>query len=86
MNIGIIWEQFRDYKEKKGCLDCKIKYPHHILEFDHVMAAKKIDTVYRVLMKYGEKKAWEEVEKCEVVCANCHKQRTFLREEASYES
>lgn len=86
MNIGPIWSNFREYKERMGCQDCGEKYPHYILEFDHVSGSRKIDNVYRVLKKYGEEKAWQEVKKCDVVCANCHKQRTFLREESSSES
>lgn len=86
MNIGPVWNSFRQYKEKSGCFDCGEQYPHYILEFDHIDGSKKIDNVYRVLKKYGEQKAWEEVKKCQVVCANCHKRRTFIREDRSDES
>jgi hypothetical protein len=46
---------------------------------------QKIDVVYRVLRNYGEEMAWKEVAKCEVVCSNCHKIRTYQREQ-EYES
>lgn len=68
------------YKEDKGCADCRNKFPHYMLEFDHRPGVRKIDNVYRVLKKYGMDKAWEEVKKCDVVCANCHKHRTYHRE------
>jgi hypothetical protein len=42
---------------------------------------KKIDVVYRVLRNYGPEAAWKEVAKCDVVCANCHKIRTYQREQ-----
>lgn len=86
MNSGPGWIKFRDYKEKMGCFDCGKKYPHYILEFDHIDGSKKIDNVYRVFKKYGEDKAWTEARKCQVVCANCHKARTFIREERLGES
>jgi hypothetical protein len=50
-----------------------------MLEFDHRPGEKKLDNVYRVLKKYGLEKAMEEIRKCDVVCANCHKHRTHHR-------
>jgi hypothetical protein len=73
------YSQFQAYKEKMGCKDCKVHYPHYILEFDHRPGTKKIDLVYRVLRKYGKDAAWKEVKKCDVVCSNCHKQREYER-------
>lgn len=68
------------YKEQRGCSDCKNKFPHYVLEFDHKPEYDKIDVVYRVLRTYGPEAAWKEVSKCDVVCANCHKIRTYARE------
>lgn len=75
-----IYAEFQAYKEKMGCADCKVKYPHYVLEFDHRPGKKKIDIVYRVLKKFGREAAWNEVNKCDVVCSNCHKERTYMRE------
>lgn len=79
------YSEFQAYKEKMGCKDCKVKYPHYILEFDHRPGVKKIDLVYRVLKKYGRDAAWKEVKKCDVVCSNCHKERTYFREKNLYD-
>jgi len=68
------------YKEDQGCTDCLIMYPHFVLEFDHRPGVKKFGNVYHVLKKYGSEKAWAEVKKCDVVCSNCHKIRTYQRE------
>lgn len=70
---------FHKYKEDQGCMDCGIKYPHFVLEFDHKPEFEKIDVVYRVLIKNGVDAAWKEIAKCDVVCANCHKIRTYER-------
>lgn len=72
--------ELQAYKEKQGCKDCKVKYPHYVLEFDHRPGVKKVDVVYRVLKKFGPEAAWNEVKKCDVVCSNCHKQRSYERE------
>jgi hypothetical protein len=50
-----------------------------MLEFDHRPGHKKLDNVYRVLKNYGWERAVEEISKCDVVCANCHKHRTYTR-------
>lgn len=73
----------RGYKEDSGCVDCGSKYPHYMLEFDHRPEHRKLDNVYRVLKKYGIDMAWKEIAKCDVVCANCHKIRTWTRLEDS---
>jgi hypothetical protein len=73
----------RRYKESSGCMDCHVEYPHYMLEFDHRPEHKKLDNVYRVLKKYGVDMAWKEISKCDVVCANCHKIRTWQRLEDS---
>jgi hypothetical protein len=75
-------EELHLYKEKNGCADCRNHYPHYVLEFDHRPEENKIDVVYRVLRNYGPEAAWLEVKKCDVVCANCHKIRTYQREQA----
>lgn len=76
-----VLEDLHLYKEKSGCFDCKNKFPHYVLEFDHKPEYQKIDVVYRVLRNYGPEAAWAEVKKCDVVCANCHKIRTYTREQ-----
>jgi transposase len=77
-------KKLRELKENVGCVDCKEMYPHYVLEFDHRPGEKKIDVVYRVLKNFGIEMAWIEVAKCDVVCSNCHKVRTYSREH--YES
>ena len=79
--MAAVLEELHLYKEKKGCADCRQHFPHYVLEFDHMPGFHKIDVVYRVLRNYGEEMAWKEVAKCEVVCSNCHKIRTYQREQ-----
>lgn len=59
------------YKEKKGCNKCGISDPR-VLEFHH-KNDKKFAIAEIVRMKYGKKRLEEEVKKCDVLCANCHR-------------
>lgn len=65
---------------KQGCLDCGYKQHPEALEFDHLPGSTKLFKVSDAPM-LG--KIWSEVAseiaKCEVVCANCHRVRTFNR-------
>ena len=65
----------RKYKLEKGCADCGFIGHFVALQFDHVRGEKKIE----VCKAKSIKRAQEEIEKCEVVCANCHQIRTFKR-------
>ena len=68
-----------DIKEKSGCIDCGEKYPHFMLEFDHLPGYEKIESPNYLARTYSLEKAMQEIEKCEIVCANCHKIRTWNR-------
>lgn len=66
----------RDFKESVGCRDCKIS-DWRVLEFDH-LRDKKFG--FARAHDYSFDDVLLEIEKCEVVCANCHKIRTLNRE------
>lgn len=74
-----IQEYLIEYKEKIGCIDCKEKYPHYMLEFDHLPGYEKIGSVAYLAKSKGFNVAIKEIEKCEVVCSNCHSIRTWVR-------
>lgn len=59
------------------CADCGRTYPHYVMQFDHVKPGK-IGCVATI--KGGCKdRLLKEIAKCEVVCANCHAERTYKR-------
>lgn len=64
-------------KVESGCADCKQKFPHYMLEFDHTRGEKK-DNV-STLISRSWKRLEEEIAKCDVVCCNCHAIRTYTR-------
>lgn len=72
----------RDYKESVPCADCNVHYPYWVMDFDHIKGKSfNISETNRVTENLDIIK--EEIEKCEVVCANCHRTRTQNRLQAS---
>jgi hypothetical protein len=60
------------------CTDCGLKYPYYVMHFDHLRDKKfQIGSVVGSGMPVAKMLA--EMEKCEVVCANCHAERTHQR-------
>jgi len=60
------------------CPDCNVSYPPHMLDFDHV-TNNKIDTINKIVRNGTMRQLLEEIPKCEVVCSNCHRHRTYMR-------
>mgnify|MGYP003382071264 CR=1 FL=1 len=48
-----------------------------VLEFDHVRGRKRAPIATLLKGGYSISVIMAEIEKCEVVCANCHKKRTY---------
>lgn len=72
--IKAVVQQAKD----KPCADCKIKYPYYVMQFDHVRGTK-VGDISRMVANRQLAKILEELPKCDVVCANCHAVRTFVR-------
>lgn len=64
-----------DLKIKTGCKDCGYNAHHVALDFDHITDNKS----FNVCNARSIKQALKEIEKCEVVCSNCHRIRTYQR-------
>lgn len=62
------------------CADCKHEYPFYVMEFDHVKGDKRRHVSRMATL--GLKAILTEIDKCEVVCSNCHKARTWKRKNA----
>lgn len=64
------------------CVDCSERDPV-VLEFDHVRG-EKLHHVARLVADGADvKKLNAEIEKCDVVCANCHRRRTARRTDST---
>ncbi len=58
------------------CVDCGVQYPPYVMDFDHVRGKKE----FRLGSGAGSAslaKIVEEIAKCDLVCSNCHRFRTF---------
>ena len=64
------------------CQDCGVVYPYYVMQFDHVRGVK----LFGLNTGYARTKEEidEELEKCEVVCANCHAIRTWERSQSEH--
>ena len=72
----ILKEWLISLKENKPCCDCNKIYPHWIMQWDHLPQYERKGDVSSL----GSKKLIiEEIKKCELVCANCHAERTHTR-------
>jgi hypothetical protein len=71
-------DRIREYLSSHPCVDCG-ESDHMVLEFDHVRG-NKLATVSALR---GRMAKWsrieEEISKCEVRCANCHRRKTVAQ-------
>lgn len=67
-----------DQRKDNPCVDCGVKYSPWVMDFDHVHG-DKLFTISSMKNKGSLKKVLEEIDKCELVCANCHRERTHKR-------
>jgi 5-methylcytosine-specific restriction endonuclease McrA len=70
-NYTFVFEYLLDHP----CVDCGETDPI-VLEFDHVRG-KKTKGIMQLAANSTIAKIKEEIEKCEVVCRNCHSRRNF---------
>lgn len=59
------------------CAGCGLGYPYFVMAFDHVEGPKLFNVGQRA--NSTVERLLEEIAKCEVVCANCHADRTYRR-------
>lgn len=69
-----IWEL-----KRQPCLDCGIMYEPWIMQFDHREGEEKLGTISQWMNENRRNKVYEEIAKCDLVCANCHADRTYQR-------
>lgn len=67
------------YKLSRGCMDCGYKDHPEALDFDHRPGVQKQFEISAVCKNGNMDRLMAEIEKCDVVCANCHRVRTANR-------
>lgn len=71
-------EWLQQLKESLPCTDCKQFYPYYVMDFDH-LSDKKYPIAQMAGQGYDIPAIAAEIAKCELVCANCHRVRTWDR-------
>jgi hypothetical protein len=61
------------------CADCGERFPPCAMDFDHREATDKRVGVTRMVGRACIKRILAEAAMCDIVCANCHRARTFRR-------
>lgn len=65
------------------CADCGVGFPYFVMDLDHRPGEEKMFN----LSAAGRSKTWKQVTaelaKCDAVCANCHRIRTWGRMETT---
>ena len=71
-----------DFLSTKSCVDCGEKDPI-VLEFDHKDKENKFKIVAKMLSgHYSWQSIEQEIAKCDVRCANCHRRKTYIQQKS----
>lgn len=66
------------------CMDCDQSFHFSAMDFDHPEGCEKLNNVSAMI---GSGWSWSriqaEIAKCDLVCSNCHRVRTFQRRNSS---
>jgi hypothetical protein len=68
------------------CMDCGVIYPPYVMQFDHVGGDKRGAVANLVREGVSIETLQIEIDKCELVCGNCHAERTHARKIDAQES
>lgn len=60
----------------RPCTDCDVSYPAYVMQFDHRDPSQKWFTISSSMRSRTIAQLRAEIAKCDVVCANCHAERT----------
>lgn len=66
-------------QKRNPCLDCGGKFDPVCMDFDHCRGVKEANISALVANRVPYKRLEEEIAKCDLVCANCHRLRTKNR-------
>ena len=76
--IASFYDLVNTIKSETPCKDCKQYFPAICMDFDHLPEFMKSNNV-SAMTGYNIEKIKAEIDKCEIVCSNCHRIRTAQR-------
>lgn len=62
-----------DEQKDRPCTRCQEKYPPYVMEWHHIDPATKKFSIGQASFRQSKKALEEEIKKCELYCANCHR-------------
>jgi hypothetical protein len=65
--------------KSRPCMDCGGTFPPVCMDFDHRPGETKINNVGSLCAWLNQQLILDEIAKCDLVCSNCHRIRTFQR-------
>jgi len=71
--------EFLTTLRSRPCADCDRRFDPSVMEFDHRDPTTKARLVTRLAGRVSRARLLEEIAKCDIVCANCHRVRTHAR-------
>lgn len=66
-------------QRQRPCFDCGGAFPIEVMEFDHRQPAEKRYLVSQMAGRVKLATLLDEIAKCDIVCTNCHRVRTYRR-------
>lgn len=72
-------ERIDAIKASTPCADCGGRFHPVAMDFDHVAGDKTLGISEMVRGRYSWQRIEVEIAKCEIVCSNCHRVRTYER-------
>ena len=73
-------KEWVDELKSKPCVDCGNEFETFVMDFDHRDPTTKSYVISFMVSKRMPREAiLEEIAKCDLICANCHRKRTFQK-------
>ena len=73
-----VFNEIASIKTEKGCELCGYSKPSAALHFDHIDPSEKYMQISTMISQMKSKELiYKEIEKCRVLCANCHAEVTW---------
>lgn len=71
-------------KTSKGCAECGYNKHGVALDFDHIDPSTKLFSPSSQSVTYKLKPLFKEIRKCQILCANCHRIRSYEEKHFPY--
>lgn len=72
---------FNLLKLDRPCYDCGGVFPPEAMDWDHLPGSNKCFNIGANIYLYSTEEVADEINKCQLVCSNCHRVRTTVRKQ-----